>query len=88
MSFKIKKEQIIYNGLSGIRIPQGSIVEVLKTSHSNVGDILKRTDNDTCPFLTIKSDTKFNTEFPEWGDSIGGYIFKVLNEQEKKNLGL
>jgi hypothetical protein len=67
-----------------LNVPPGTILEVLDTSISNENDIIIRTYSDKRPFITVcklsNVTLQYNLQNVDlWGDSLGGYDFKILD---------
>lgn len=63
----------IYEGKSVLKVPAGTLLEIVKPSVANLGDIALRTSRDTSyPLVTLETGGL-------WGMEFEGYHFKVID---------
>jgi hypothetical protein len=85
--FKLKYEQkrpIIRDGedVSGhnaLKLPVGTYLRVLQTSHSNRGDIIVRWPEESRPFRTVRTGDRKDSYIGNfWGTSLEDYYFSIM----------
>lgn len=75
-----------YIGMKALEMPAGTYARVLKsTRHGNGGHIVKRSDSNLRPFVTIYDDNFWQSDERNWwGNQLAGYRFVVISEAEAK----
>lgn len=85
--FKIKissiKDGVMLKGKEALKVPQGSLLRVVKESPSSVGNIIKRMSDGSHPFLTMYNleSNLYHKTFSShklWGNNIEKYSFILL----------
>jgi hypothetical protein len=86
MTFKFKKERLIYAGYSVFSLSEGTIVKVTKSPNNfDTDGILVRTGNNVQPFRQLVETKGSVKKGCYWGGGISTYEFEVLKDKKESD---